>query len=151
MGESLKTRVMKHMFNLFPVFRRTGGRITYFSSAWDEIQLKLPLNWKTRNYVGTMYGGSMYAAIDGIYMVMLINLLGKRYIVWDKRAEIKYLKPGRGTLKTRLRIDKEELSEIKRLLEEEKSIERIYTIDRMDKAGDVCSVIHKHIYIKKKN
>ncbi|MEA2102821.1 MAG: DUF4442 domain-containing protein [Thermodesulfobacteriota bacterium] len=151
MGESLKTYILRHIFNFFPAFRRTGGRIVYFSSDWDEIQMKLPLNWKTRNYVGTMYGGSMYAAIDGIYMVMLINLLGKRYIVWDKRAEIKYLKPGKGTLETRLRIDKKELSEIKRLLKEQRSIERIYTIEWKDRAGDVCSVIHKHIYIKNKN
>jgi len=34
---------------------------------------KVVLGWRTKNYVGTIFGGSMYAAGDGVYMVMLIK------------------------------------------------------------------------------
>jgi len=37
------------------------------------------------NYVGTIFGGSMYAAVDPVYMLMLIMNLGKDYIVWTSQ------------------------------------------------------------------
>ena len=57
MPESLKTAFARRILNLFPAFRRTGGRCTYISDDWKEVRLKLPFNWKTKNAVGTMFGG----------------------------------------------------------------------------------------------
>ena len=71
----MKTRLLRFGFNHFPAFRRTGARISYIAADFREVLVKLPLNWKTRDYVGTMFGGSMYGAVDGICMVMLIKLL----------------------------------------------------------------------------
>ena len=89
---------MRWGFNFLPAFRCTGGRITYISGDWREVRVKVPLSWRTRNYVGTIYGGSMYGAVDPIYMVMLIKILGPDYVVWDKAASIRFKKPGTGTL-----------------------------------------------------
>ncbi len=86
MNESWHTRLRRWGFNFFPAYRGTGARFTYIAADWREVRIKLPLNWRTRNYVGTIYGGSMYGAVDPIYMVMLIQLLGPQYIVWDKAA-----------------------------------------------------------------
>src|SRR6516162_5291913 len=98
MAESLQSRIQRWGFNWFPAFRGMGGRITYLASDWRELRLQIPLARRTRNYVGTIYGGSMYGAVDPIYMVMLIKVLGSEYIVWDKSASIRFKKPGRSTL-----------------------------------------------------
>ena len=76
MSESHHSRLMRWRFNFFPAFRRTGARVTYIAASLREIHLELPLNWKTRNYVGTLFGGSMFAAVDPVYMVMYIRLFG---------------------------------------------------------------------------
>lgn len=94
MVESLRTKISRWGFNFFPAYRGTGARITYIASDWREVRIKLPLNWRTRNYVGTIYGGSMYGAADPIYMLMLIKVLGSDYVVWDKAASIRFKKPG---------------------------------------------------------
>lgn len=71
MAESAKLRWTRWRFNhLFPAFRRTGGRITYIADDWREVRVELPLNWATRNDVGTLFGGSLYAAADGHFMIM---------------------------------------------------------------------------------
>jgi hypothetical protein len=62
MPESSQSRLMRWKFNLFPAYRGTGGRITYISDDLREVRVKIPLNWRTRNYVGTIYGGSLYGA-----------------------------------------------------------------------------------------
>jgi len=68
-NESLKTRLLRFGFNHFPAFRRTGARIIYIAADFREVLVKLPLNWKTRNNIGTMFGDSMSGAVDGIYMM----------------------------------------------------------------------------------
>jgi acyl-coenzyme A thioesterase PaaI-like protein len=108
MPESWQTRAHRQAYNFFPAFRGTGARLTYIADDWHEVRIKLPLSWRTRNYVGTIYGGSMYAAVDPWYMIMLIRLLGPQYIVWDKAATIRFRKPGRGTLYARFAIEEEE-------------------------------------------
>src|SRR5450759_758115 len=113
MAESFQSRLRRWGFNLFPVYRRTGARITYIAGDWREVHIKLPLNWKTRNYVGTIFGGSMYAAVDPIYMIMLIKLLGARYEVWDKAATIRFRRPGRSSLHATFRLDGVELEAVR--------------------------------------
>jgi len=150
MGESFQSRVMRWKFNLFPVFRRTGGRVTYISADLHELHIKLPLSWKTRNYVGTIYGGSMYGAVDGILMVMFINLLGRKYIVWDKSGKIRYRRPGRTTLTAKFVVTDQELDSIREQLESVDRFDREYRIDLVDSAGEVCAEIDKLIHFRRK-
>jgi len=150
MPEWLRTRLMRWGFNLFPAFRRMGGRITYIASDWHEVRLKLPLSWRTLNGVGTMYGGSMYGAVDPVYMVMLIRILGPDYIVWDKAACIRFKKPGRDTLFAYFHLSQDEISAIKTALITEPSVERLYHIDLVDRHSVVHASIEKTMYIRKK-
>lgn len=150
MPESFKSRRFRWGFNLFPAYRGTGGRVTYIAEDWKEVRVKIPLSWRTRNYVGTIYGGSMYGAIDPIYMLMLIKILGPEYIVWDKAAKIRFRKPGKDTLFARFHLSNEEIVEIKHLAETEKSVDRIYSLELKDKAGIVHAEIEKTLYIAKK-
>ncbi|MBL8181771.1 MAG: DUF4442 domain-containing protein [Blastocatellia bacterium] len=150
MPESFKSRRFRWLFNLFPAYRGTGGRVIYISDDFHEVKIKLPLNWRTRNYVGTIYGGSIYASIDPIYMLMLMHIIGDDYVVWDKAAKIRFKKPGRDTLYADFLLTPEEISEIKRLAETEKSIDRVYNLELKDKNGVVHAFIEKTLYISKR-
>lgn len=151
MSESFRTRLLRWGFNIFPVFRRTGGRITYIASDLKEVRIKIPLNWKTRNYVGTLFGGSMYGAVDPIYMVMFIKLLGPSYIVWDKSAVIQYKKPARSALRAQFLITDEELGTLRQALESSDRIDRTYQIDLYDREDRVCASIQKTLHFRRAN
>jgi hypothetical protein len=81
MPQSLKRWLMRWRFNFFPAFRGTGLRITCIADDWREVHTSVPLNWKTGDYVRTIFGGSMYGAVDPVYMLMLIKLAGPGYAV----------------------------------------------------------------------
>jgi len=149
MPESWASRRMRWGFNFFPAFRGTGARVTYISGDFREVRVKLPLSWRTRNYVGTIFGGSFYGAVDPHYMIMLIKILGPGYVVWDKAATIRFKKPGRGTLYARFEISEEEIVTIRRLLETESSIDRVYNVDLTDAAGVVHASVEKTVYIRR--
>lgn len=149
MFDSLKARLYRLGFNLFPAYRGTGGRVTYVAPDWQEIRIKLPHSWRTRNYVGTIFGGSIYAAVDPFHMMMLLKTLGEEYVVWDKEAEIRFKKPARETLYARFRLSDAELESIRAELETEgtESIDRHYTIDLVDAEGTVHATVRKTVYI----
>ncbi len=125
--------------------------MTYIADDFHEVRVKLPLNWRTRNYVGTIYGGSIYASVDPIYMLMLIHILGDDYVVWDKAAKIRFKKPGKETLYVDFQSSPEEIGEIKELVETERSVDRIYKLELKDKNGVVHAFIEKTLYIAKKS
>lgn len=89
----------------------------------------------------------MYGAVDPIYMIMLIKNLGKDYIVWDKAAAIRFKKPGKETLFAEFSLDQSEIDEIKSILRDQKSVDRIYTVEIKDAAGNVHCVVEKTLYI----
>lgn len=150
MPESFKTRLIRWGFNLFPAYCATGARITYIASDFRDVRIRLPLSWQTRNYVGTIFGGSMYAAVDPVYMIMLIKNLGPEYLVWDKGACIRFKKPGRNTLYARFLLDETELAAIKRELQDHHHLDRTYHVDLVDSEGVVHASIEKILYIRRK-
>ena len=150
MVESWESRLKRWGFNWFPAYRSTGARIEFIASDWREVRIRLPLNWHTRNYVGTIYGGSMYAAVDPIYMVMLIKLLGPGYEVWDKAASIRFRHPGRSTLRATFRIHEEELAVIRAATAQKGRTERQYTVDLVDESNQVCFSCEKLLSIRRR-
>jgi len=148
MSESWRTRWLRFAFNFYPCYRRTGARLVYIARDLSEVWVKLPLNWKTRGYWGTTFGGSMYGAIDPVLLVMLMRRLGPGYQVWDKAATIDFKKPGRGALYARFRVDDAEVEELRRLLAGQGKIERNYTVELTDRDGTVHARCTKTLHLR---
>jgi len=140
----------RHLFNLYPCYRGTGARIVELDRDWRRVRVRLPLSWRTRNYVGSIFGGSMFGAVDPIYMLMLIRNLGPEYVVWDKSAQIRFRRPARKALSATFVLGAEELDAIRRELEERESTERTYTVELTDPDGVVCARVEKLIHIARR-
>jgi acyl-coenzyme A thioesterase PaaI-like protein len=150
MRESLKTWFDRLAFNLWPCYRGSGGRVTFIASDWSEVRVRLPLSWRTRNYVGTIFGGSLYGAIDPFYMLMLIHRLGPEFEVWDKAATIRFRKPGRTTLTACLALPDGEEAAIREALGASRSVDRTYRVEFKDAAGLVHAEVDKVVYVRRR-
>ncbi len=151
MPESARTRMLRWGFNLFPAYRATGARVEYVAHNFREVRIRLPLSLRTRNYVGTIFGGSMYGAVDPVYMLMLIRTLGPEYVVWDKSASIRFRKPGRSTLFARFVLDDAELDAIRAATEDGSSTDRVYRVELVDAEGVVHAEVEKTLYVRRKD
>lgn len=150
MPESLRTRALRHAFNLFPAYRGSGGRIRYIAADFREVRVEIPLSLRTRNYVGTIYGGSMFAATDPIYMIMLMRNLGPGYEVWDRAASIRFRRPGRGTLRATFRIDQHELETVHREVALRGKVDRTYRVDLAGADGVVHAEIERVVHVRRR-
>lgn len=150
--DALRARLWCLGFNLFPAFRGTGARVEYVAPDMREVRVKLPLGWRTRNVVGTTFGGSMYAALDPFYALMLMQNLGPGYVVWDKAANIRYRRPGRTDLYARFALGEAEMRGIRQELADggtdgRGSVDRVYRVELADAAGEVHAIVEKTLYI----
>ncbi len=151
MPESWRSKLERWGFNLFPTYRSTGAWITYLAADYRELHIKIPLGWRTKNYVGTMFGGSMYAAGDGVYMVMLIKNLGRDYIVWDKSASVRFRKPARTTLYGRFVLSTEEIDGIRAAAASGEPVERVHRVALVDRENVVHAEIEWLVHIRRRD
>ncbi len=149
--ESAKTWLRRLRFNFFPAFRATGARVIYISEDMRALRIKLPLNFRTRNIHGTLFGGAMYAATDPLYAILVKVALGPDYIIWDKAGAIRYKRPGRSTLYAECSISEAQVHSLRRKLESEASVDVEYEIELVDGRGAVHAVVDKTIYVARKD
>ena len=142
---------MRMLLNMWPPFLGAGIRIRQLASDWKTIDVEMKLRWWNRNYVGTHYGGSLYSMADPFLMLMLIENLGKDYIVWDKSASIRFRKPGRGTVFANFRVSEEQIREIKQALNSQEKIERSFKVELKDESGGVIAEVEKLLHVRKKD
>jgi acyl-coenzyme A thioesterase PaaI-like protein len=148
--ESFKSWWFRTLMNWYPMYFGTGGKIIFWASDFSEVHLRLRLNIWNYNYVGTIFGGSMFSAADPFYMVMLYKSLGPSFVVWDKSASIKFKKPARTTLYAKLEVTIEVLEEIKTRVKEHGHTTHDFLIQWIDKEGVVNAEIERHCYIADK-
>jgi acyl-coenzyme A thioesterase PaaI-like protein len=140
----------RRVLNIYPCFRGTGGRVTFIAPDWSEIRVKIPLSRRTKNYVGTIFGGSLYASVDPHFMFMLMHRLGPDYLVWDKAASIRFRRPGRSTLTAVCKLPDAEVAEVKRLLATEEKVDRTYSVDLVAADGTVCATVEKVVNVRRR-
>lgn len=143
-----RPRVARFVFNVWPCIRGSGTRVTHIAPDWSELRVKLPLNWRTRNYVGTIFGGSLYASVDPFLMLMLIQRLGPDYVVWDKAATIRFRVPGTSVLRATFGVDDDELTDIRTAVDAAGgTLDRTWRVDLVDSDGVVHAEVEKVLYI----
>ena len=141
---------MRRMLNIWPPFLFSGISILEISRDFRYARVRLKKKMLTSNYVGTLFGGSLFAMTDPFYMVMVLKNLGKEYIVWDKRSEIEYVSPGKSTVYAEFHLSDEELNEIKREVASSGKYLKWFEVDIKSADGTVVAIVKKQIYVRKK-
>ncbi len=134
----------------WPPFLGAGISVKKFSSDYTCILVQMKMRFWNKNYVGTHFGGSLYSMTDPFYMLMLMKLLGKDYIVWDKLSTIRYKIPARGIVYAQFILSLEQIEKIRHELNNVTKLEPEFTVEITDKEGNVVAEVKKVLYIAKK-
>jgi len=146
----MKPLYFKLLINLYPPYWATGIILQSVSPDYKELIVRMKMRWYNRNYVRTHFGGSLYAMTDPFFMLMLIQILGKDFIVWDKAAQIDFIKPATGTVSARFMISEEQIKDIiNNTAEGQKYLPR-FSVDIENEAGEQVACVVKTLYIRKK-
>ena len=142
--------MLKLGLNLYPPYIGAGVTVAHIAEDWSLMTVKLTLRWYNRNYVGTHFGGNLFTMTDPFYMLMLMHRLGPAYKVWDQKAEITFVKPGKGTVVANMTVSEEQLEAIRAATVNGAKHFAEFDIDIVDEDGDVVATVHKTLYVREK-
>jgi acyl-coenzyme A thioesterase PaaI-like protein len=141
---------LRRAMNWWPPYLFSGVRVLEIADDWSSARVRLRLGRLNRNYVGTHFGGSLFAMGDPFWMLLTMNSLGRDYIVWDKAGEIEFVSPGRGDVFAEFRLTEDRLEEIRRATADGGKALPWFGCDIVDEDGAVVAHLRKQLYVRRK-
>lgn len=146
----MSPRLLRWGMNLWPPYLGAGIRVRSIAADWSEASVELRLGWLNRNYVGTHFGGSLFAMTDPFFALLLMHRLGGRYLVWDQAGRIEFVAPGRGTVSARFELPEERVAQIRAQAEGGDKVLPQFGVEIRDRAGALVASVHKTLYVRLK-
>ena len=141
---------MRRVLNLWPPFLFTGIHVSHIGADYRSARVELRMRPWNRNYVGTHFGGSLFAMTDPFWMLLVMHAIGDGYIVWDKAGQIEFEKPGRGLVTAEFLLDDATLDALRTAAAGGDKVLRWFETPVRDAAGDVVAVVRKQLYLRRK-
>ncbi|RDV37093.1 DUF4442 domain-containing protein [Bradymonadaceae bacterium TMQ3] len=138
------------VLRLYPPYLGAGIRVRHIAPDYRHIRVEMPLKLTNQNYVGTHFGGSLYAMVDPFFMLMLLKNLGPEVVVWDKSATIAFKRPGRSTVHAEFRLTQEDIDKVWLALENQRVYEPVFEVEIRDQKGELVARVEKTLYIRRK-
>ena len=146
----MKANVLRRLINLWPPLFFNSISATRMSHDHREIDVRLNLRWYNRNPVKSQFGGNLFTMTDPWYMLMLMKNLGGSYYVWDKKASIDFISPGRTHVAAKFILTEEKLAEIRAAtVNGEKYLPEFIT-EIFDSENKLVARVHRTVYVKQK-
>lgn len=147
----MSPRLLRWGLNLWPPFIGAGIRVRSIAVDWHEAVVEMRLGRLNRNYVGTHFGGSLFAMTDPFFMLLLMHRLDERYRVWDKAGRIDYVEPGRGRVRARFLMPAERVAEIEAAAAGGAKVLPEFEVDVVHPDdGSVVARVYKTLYVRLK-
>jgi len=138
--------LLLRLLSFYPPFVGAGIRVRRLPDGYES---RMTLRTYNRNYFGTHFGGSLYSMCDPFFALALVERLGPGYTVWDKAAEIRFLRPGKGTVRARFEVPPARVEEIRAAVEMSGRLEPRFEAEVVDGAGNVVARVEKLLSVKR--
>lgn len=135
---------------LFPPYIGAGVKMEEISEDWRYARIAMKLRWYNRNALNTHFGGNLFSMADPHYILLLMNILGKEYVIWDKSTNIDFVRPGKGKVTVEFKISDQMLEDIYRNTEGGEKYLPTYELEILDESQNVVCKLQKTLYIKKR-
>ena len=141
---------LRLLMNLWPPFIGAGIHVERIAPDYLEARVRMRMGLLNRNYMGTHFGGSLFAMTDPFFALLVMHNLGRDYVVWDKASSIDYKLPGRGTVRASFRITPEQVEDILQATASGQKYEPTFAVDVVNRHGEVVATVEKTIYVRRK-
>ncbi len=115
-----------------------------------KILVSMKLHKWNHNYVGTHFGGSLYSMVDPFYMLILMRKVGPDYLVWDKMAEIRFIKPGKGRVYCQFYIPDERVMSVLNEVDSKGKYEPVFEASIFNEEEELVAKVTKTLWVKRK-
>ncbi|MDY0907342.1 DUF4442 domain-containing protein [Pedobacter sp. CFBP9032] len=148
---TISQNALKWVMRLYPplLFQRIW--VQRFEGEFKSCTVKINKSFLNKNYNGSIFGGTIYAATDPFYALLFDQLMqrkGFKVRVWLKSASIQYLKPGRSNLYFTISLTDEMIDEAEIALRTVGRFVKAYPMELTNKSGEICATVMNEVYIR---
>jgi acyl-coenzyme A thioesterase PaaI-like protein len=147
----LSPRALRHLFNLYPPFAAAGVSVREISPDWRRVRVRLSCRPWNRNWVGTHFGGSLFAMTDPFWMIMLMENLGRDYLVWDRAGEIRFHAAVREPVYCEFQLTDAVLDELRAAAADGDKVLRWFDCPVTTADGRLVAAVRKQVYVRLKS
>ena len=137
--------------NLYPPFLGAGIRVSYPTDDPYSIVVRMRLHWWNKNLFGTQFGGSLYSMCDPQFVFIVLRNLGPGYVVWNKSAQIEFLRPGRGPVTATFHVPPEKIDEIRVAADRGEKVEPVLVVEIVADDGTLIARVTETLWVRKKD
>jgi acyl-coenzyme A thioesterase PaaI-like protein len=146
----MRAGTLRRLVNLWPPFLFNSIRVTQLAEDWSTATVRLRLRFWNRNYVGTQFGGNLFAMTDPFWMLLAMHRLGSKYLVWDKAATIDFIAPGKGDVYARFVLEESAVEEMRAAAADGSKVLRWFEVDVKAADGTLIARVRKQLYVRLK-
>ncbi len=141
-------KVIGRALNFWPPFLFSGIRIETLSQDSRYCRVRLKLRWWNANANGGLFGGSLFAMTDPIYCLMLMGCLGKRYLICDQKADINFIKPGKGRVYAEFHLTDKVVSDVQNQTQFGEKTFVDFVVKVKDERGELVCDLNRTVYVR---
>lgn len=147
---AMTPRRLRRVLRWWPPFVFSGIRVLEIADDWSSARIELRRHWYTANYVGTHFGGSLFAMTDPFWMILVMETLGRGYTVWDKAADIEFIKAVREPVYAQIRVDPVAIAELRSATASGEKVLRWFETEIRTAAGELVARSRKQLHVRLK-
>ena len=146
----MSPRKLRRVLRWWPPFLFSGIRVLEVADDWSSARVELRRRWYSANYVGTHFGGSLFAMADPFWMILVMETLGRDYIVWDKAAEIEFVKAVREPVTVEFQVDPAAIAELRAATADGARVLRWFETEIRTASGETVARVRKQLHVRLK-
>lgn len=145
---------LKWLMRFYPplLFQRIW--VQRFDKGFKGVRVKINKSIFNKNYNGSIFGGTIFAAADPFYPVLfhqVLNTPGRKLLVWSKSSKIDFLKPAISSLSFHIILNQVDIETAIQTLNTVGKYESTFPIDIYNNKDEVCASLVNEIYIRDLN
>lgn len=154
-GMKLSPNSLKWVLRTYPPFFFQRIWIKNINKDFSGARIKIIKSFLNINSNKTVFGGTIFSALDPIYPILLDQIFKqrgiKKTVAWLKSARIEYLKPGKTSLFFDVKLKEEDIKDAFETIDKQGKVVKTFTTEVFDKNGTKCAVCYNEIYIRNLN
>jgi hypothetical protein len=149
---AVSENTLKWLMRLYPplLFQRIW--VVRFNKGFKGVRVKIKKSLFNKNYNGSIFGGTIFAAADPFYPVLLHQVLKpmgmQKLKVWSKSSQINFLKPALTDLNFEIIITDNDIDHALEILTVTGKYERSFPVNIYNKEGEICVSLINEVYIR---
>nr|WP_067061705.1 DUF4442 domain-containing protein [Mucilaginibacter sp. L294] len=145
---------LKWIMRLYPplLFQRIWVR--GFDEGFRGVRVKIIKSIFNKNYNGSIFGGTIFAAADPFYPVLfdrVLNTGDRKLRIWSKSSKIDFLKPALSSVSFHIILTDADIELAIQTLNTNGKYEHGFLVEIYDNNNEVCASLMNEVYLRDLN